>query len=341
MSRIASGLDLELIRDYAQLLELRNAWNTLVEAHPVSTPFHNPDWLITWWENFGSGELRVFVFRDGGELTGIIPCFLHDWQGHRQLTLLGSGISDYLEPLIHHDYIAELLNVLSDYLHRASDWDVCDWQDLYSPTPLAKLGQVHGDISCSEVPIVGCWNDFFRKRSHGLRRNLRRYTDKARMIDDVRFFTRSDFDAGLMADVIRLHGARWHRQGEAGMIASNRSADFLRKVAPKFASRGMLRFFGLKFQDRVVALILSFPYKNVLFAYLSAFDPEYEQYGFGKLLLQNSLEYAFQEGYKSWNFLRGEEPYKFDWGARSISKSRLIIRRPDLRALVTERAYKA
>ncbi len=149
-------------------------------------------------------------------------------------------------------------------------------------------------------------------------------------IDQIRLFVATHFDAGLMDSLIALHSARWNRQGEAGMIAANRSAGFLRDIAAKFASSDMLRFFGLEFQRRLVAVILSFPYRNVLFSYLSAFDPEYQQYGFGKLLLQKSLEYAFLNQYRSWNFLRGDEPYKFDWGARPIAKSQLVLRRSGL-----------
>jgi CelD/BcsL family acetyltransferase involved in cellulose biosynthesis len=127
--------------------------------------------------------------------------------------------------------------------------------------------------------------------------------------------------------LIQLHAARWNRQGEAGTIASNRSAAFLRQAVPELSAiRGAL-FFSLEFQDRTAAVILSFPYKGMLFSYLSAFDPEYEQYGFGKILLQKSLEYAFEKGFKSWNFLRGNEPYKFEWGARIIPKRRLIVSR--------------
>jgi CelD/BcsL family acetyltransferase involved in cellulose biosynthesis len=329
---IASGLDLELIREQSGLLDLAPEWRAFADRHPAATPFHRPDWLITWWKHFGNGELRVFVFRDGCEVCGVIPCFLHEWQGRRQLTLLGSGISDYLEPLLKRDHVPEILALLSDHLRNNSDWDVCDWQDLSSPSVLAPLGQMHGDSRCSEIPITGKWDNFYLARPRGLRRNLRRYTAKARIIDDVQFFVKADFEPELVSDLIRLHAARWNREGEAGMIAANRSAGFLHEIASKFASRGMLRFFGLKFQGRVVALILSVPYKNVLFAYLSAFDPEYEQYGFGKLLLQESLKHAFQERYASWNFLRGEEQYKFDWGARAIAKSRLKLRKQDLAA---------
>jgi CelD/BcsL family acetyltransferase involved in cellulose biosynthesis len=255
------------------------------------------------------------------------------WEGRRQLTLLGSGISDYLEPLIAAADRAEILQTLSTHLEGRLDWDVCSWQDLSSPTLLAELPvsvtsmRVMEDMPCTEVPIMGNWEMYCRARPRGLRRNLRRYAEKAYQLAEFQFFAERDFKSQLLETLICLHTARWRRQGEAGMIAANCSADFLREVVPKLAAQGHVLFFGLEFQGRTVALILSFPYQNVLFSYLSGFDPEYEQYGFGRLLLHKSLEYAFAKKFKSWNFLRGNEPYKFEWGATLVPKTRLLISR--------------
>jgi hypothetical protein len=49
------------------------------------------------------------------------------------------------------------------------------------------------------------------------------------------------------------------------------------------------------------------------------------------------LEDAHRHGYRYWDFLRGEEPYKFDWGAQTIAKCRLILER----SLTLDRAVRA
>ncbi|MBV8572238.1 MAG: GNAT family N-acetyltransferase [Acidobacteriaceae bacterium] len=334
MIHSANVLELDVAGDIARLNDLAGEWSALARALPNATPFQTPEWLLTWWKHFGSGELRAFIFRRERALAGIVPCFLHHWEGRRQLTLLGSGISDYLEPLFLPECQCDILESLSAGLHALGDWDLCCWQDLDAGTPLGGLTSplwgtaLQHDTPCTEIRLMHDWTRYFGALPRGLRRNLRRYADKARQIVEPRFFTAGGFQEALMNDLIRLHRARWSLQGESGMIVANRSAQFLREVALRLASARMLRFFGLELQQRVVALILSFPYKNVLFSYLSGFDPEYQQYGFGKLLLQYSLQHAFENGFTSWNFLRGSEPYKLDWGARIISKRRLVLAKP-------------
>ena len=111
------------------------------------------------------------------------------------------------------------------------------------------------------------------------------------------------------------------------MIVANNSADFLRELAREFERLHMVRFFSLRLRDQVIAISLGFPYRNTLYSYLSAFDPQYEILGFGRQLLYESVLHAFDQRYTAWNFCRGDEAYKASWGAKRILKTRLILTR--------------
>lgn len=328
------AVTLEIIDSFPHLLDLRSEWSTLVRGLDYTTPFHLPEWLLTWWKHFGSGQLQSFVFRRDGVLTGIIPCFLHEWQGLRQLTLLGTGISDYLEPPLAVADRAEIIRLLKDHLETRSHWDICCWQDLSADSALTHMSSsemlevlASDDMPCSEIAIGGSFEQYWSERPYGLRRNLRRYSEKALRIDTPEFRVTCRADTELTEALIRLHTARWRSQGESGMIVANQSAGFLREIVRELEHENMVHFFTLSFQRGIVAIILAFPYRNVLYSYLSGFDPEYEAFGFGRTLLHESIKYALEQNFTAWNFLRGDEPYKFSWGARSIRKSRLVIRR--------------
>lgn len=327
-------LALEVIDDFSELLRREAEWSHFTESLSNVTPFQLPEWLLTWWSCFGSGQLRVFIFRSGTEMVAIVPCFRHEWKGKRQITLIGSGVSDYLEPGIPGEHGPTVLKMLAEELQRDADWDVCNWQDLNADTPLRSMPPDHGfrtivepDVACSEARICGDFDQWWAERPHGLRRNIRRYLEKARSIAEPEFYVTPKAEPEIINALTALHAARWHRQGEPGMIAANRSSGFLREVCDRFGCAGMLRLFALRFQTKIVAVICSFPYRKTLFSYLSAFDPDCERFGFGRLLLYYSLRYAFKEHYKAWNFLRGDESYKFDWAAQSIPKCRVIITR--------------
>jgi len=328
---LSPNLTLEIIGDFPTLLKLEHEWRQLAETSEFLAPSQSPQWLLPWWNHFGSGELRVFVLRLNGNLAGVVPCFLHLWEGRRQLTLIGSGVSDYLEPPIATDIVPHAMKALGQALEIRDDWDVCNWQDLNSETPLTRiLGDglcitVQGDIECTAIPVTGDFQQYWTERPRGLRRNVKRYLGKAKSIAQPEFLVSLKPEPEIMNALIGLHGARWRRSGSPGMIAENRLVPFLREMASVFADAGALRLFSLRFENRIVSVILSFVFRDTLFSYLSAFDPEYESLGFGRTLLYDSVRYAFEEGYRSWDFLRGNEAYKFDWGAKRIPKRRVLI----------------
>lgn len=320
-------LQLEIVADEASLVEFQSEWARFLETHPPPTPFQTPEWLITWWKHFGSGSLRALVFRRSGQVAGVMPCFLHDWNNRRQLTLLGAGISDYLDPVFDPNCVEEATACLRAQLHDWRDWDLCHWQDLSSYTPLRSLGDVQPDSPCSAIVIDQPYEAFLAARPKDLKRNLRRYKEKAEQIAAVTFEAADSTTKESMNALVTLHRARWEKAGESGMIEANRSEAFLREITEVLGPRGSLKIFIVRFGGAIAAILLALRNRNTIFSYLSAFDPQHEAFGFGRELLAEALRYAHENGYRCWNFLRGDEPYKFSWGAQPIPKCRVIIER--------------
>jgi CelD/BcsL family acetyltransferase involved in cellulose biosynthesis len=327
-------LDLEIVQDLARLHEVTAEWSVFARSIESTTPFQLPEWLMTWWRHFGSGTPYVMIFRTGGKMVAIVPCFLHTWNEKRQMTLIGSGISDYLEPLIDRAYTEDVLVALERNLAANSNWDVCDWQDLSDDTPLRRLHFENGvnvlereDVPCSQIRLTGTFEEFWALRSPDLRRNVRRYTQRAILGGPLRFIETNEANPELLDALIDLHGERWARRGEPGMIQANRSEAFLREIAAEFATRDMLRLFAVRYRGRIAAVVLAFLYANQIFSYLSAFDPEFESLSLARNLLYQSIRHCFERNCRSWDFLRGEEPYKFSWGAERIPKRRITLTR--------------
>ncbi|MFL6450327.1 MAG: GNAT family N-acetyltransferase [Bryobacteraceae bacterium] len=327
------SLQLEVADNVARLRELQPLWGERILQWRKATPFHLPEWLLTWWEHFGSGELQTLIVWRDGSMVGLVPCFRHMWQNSRQLTLIGSGVTDYLDPFIADDFMAPTVAAIGEYL-AVADCDLCDWQDLSATSPLLQLAQsqqldvqVTPDTVCSEVELADDFNQYWLQRSSEMRRNVRRYADKAERIGPVRFDVNSNFNRDTFNALLALHTARWRSRGEPGMVEANRSGDFMLSTGAALARVGVLRLFTLAWCERLVAVILAFSWNGRMYGYFSAFDPEHEHLGFGRILLSRCIQYAYDTGHTHWNFLRGDEPYKKSWGAQCIPKCRLAIRR--------------
>ena len=324
-------MTLEIIDDLNRLLEFEPAWSSFARTINDLTPFQLPAWLLTWWRHFGSGQLRVLVFREGDQIAGVVPCFLHEWQGSHQMTLIGSGISDYLEPAISPECSSDVVAHLRAHLEADPDWDVCNWQDLFSDSPLRSLASaVVDEAECYVLALKGNFQEYWAARSKSLRQNVRRDRQKAELRAPLKFEVFTEADPEPLQALIQLHAARWRKHGEAGMIDANRSTGFLNDIACEFARRDMLRMFVLRFDGQIAAVILAFQYAGTVFNYLNAFDPEHETLGLGRALLCEAVRYSFEHGYRAWDFLRGNEPYKLWWGAGPVRKCRIIATRTAL-----------
>jgi CelD/BcsL family acetyltransferase involved in cellulose biosynthesis len=333
---LVTPLTLEVVRELAHLDQIKSEWTRFASGLERVTPFQLPEWQLTWWRHFGEGRLHVMLFRSLDTLVGIIPCYQTEEQGRRTLKLMASGIASYLEPPIAPRQRTEVTNLLKGHLLANNAWETCDWRDVESNSPLAGLQlddrfelKAAPDSEWSQAPIQGTFQQYWEGRSFSLRRNFLKYLDTASVADRPRFEVVTQADPEFVNAVIRLQG----EQAATFAHAKDGSAAFLADLARVFDDADMLRVFGLRHNRKLVAATLAFVHRNTVYAFAGGHDPEFEALGFGRLLLFESLRHSFQQGWRAWNFLRGNEPYKLLWGAQMTPTARITIERKPQRPL--------
>src|SRR5437764_12558012 len=138
-------------------------WQELWQRCPAATPFQSPAWLLPWWETFGSGELFSFAIRERDRLIALAPMFLHPWDGRRQVTFIGNGVSDRLDILAESGTADRACTLVLQCLAEHRDrWDVCDLQDLCAASPLLRSrppspvqSEVRPQCTRSVIPLPG------------------------------------------------------------------------------------------------------------------------------------------------------------------------------------------
>jgi CelD/BcsL family acetyltransferase involved in cellulose biosynthesis len=302
-----------------ELNALEGDWSDLALRCPNATPFQHPGWVLPWYRHFGSGELFVLAVRDEGRLQAVLPLFLHGWEGRRQLTILGTGISDYLDVLFDPEAAADCVAAILAYLAgQRSRWDVCSWQDLPAHSPLlCGLGVRTQAQPCVSLPLG------MASLPHGLKRNIRRYTERLTGLGELRFETHCD--PGVLSDLFTLHGQRWGEIGEAGVLHEGAVQSFHREAARRLSRVGALRLYRATLDGRAIGVVYGYVWAGTFYSYLGGFDPELKACSPGTVILAYAIQQAIEEGLRNWDFLRGEEPYKFTWGGVVVPKYNLVL----------------
>ncbi len=327
-------MDVEVISTPDQLEQLQPEWEALWQRSSSATPFQHPGWLIPWWDAFGSGELFTFAVRANGRLMAVAPLFLHSWNGRRQVTFLGNGISDYLDIICEAESAqvvwAAILARLAELRHC---WDLCDLQDLRPQSALLKLAvalplqsATRVQCACSIIRLPDTVEEFQEKLPHGLRRNLRRYRSQLQAEGLVEFETPGlgEFEEHFDA-LFTLHRARWNDKDSPGVLSSPGLERFHRSAARELWGSGLVRLHGLRFGGTIIAVVYALVHRNRAYSYLGGFDPSLARYSPGALIMKYTIDKAVEENVEEFDFLRGSESYKSEWGAQPETTRRLIL----------------
>lgn len=223
-------------------------------------------------------------------------------------------------------------------------WDVVDLRRLRCGDPAADaLAAAFGarevaegwtlDIEREDVcPVVtlptGCDMDSFlaglgKKERHEIRRKVRRAT----AVGEIRLDDSTDPLADLET-FIDLHQKRW---GVDGLFPETpggaQSRVLIRRLFELHGAGGPLRLTFLTVGGRRIASGIHFETADGYLYYNAGVDPAARDLSPGVLMVHAYVERAIATGRTRLDFLRGDEGYKYEWGAQDEPIQRLLVRR--------------
>jgi len=319
-----SGFTAAVITRPEALAALEPEWWALWKRVPGALPFASPAWLIAWWRHFAPGELFTLAVHREGRLVGLAPGYLEDGPLGRRVLPLGISLSDHLDVLLDPACEAEAGRALAQAtLLRRQDWDVWELEELLPDAAALRLTLLPG---CSEVvqPAQPCPvlrvpdgpEPFPAALPRGKRRHLNLARNRAARQGAVEIAVA---EAGTVAEALehlfRLHRIRWESRGGPGVLAPDPVRAFQRDAAPALLSAGLLRLYTLSIGGVVAAAQYELAHGPRVHVYLTGFDPAFHHESPSMILLAHAIEQAAAEGRREVDFGRGQEPYKYEWGA--------------------------
>ena len=339
-------MEFTLHRSFTDLEPLATDWNTLLNESVSQVPFLRYEYLQTWWETRGGGEwpdseLAVVIARQDGLLAGVAPLFAaRNRAGDFALLLLGSiEISDYLDLIVRPTDLSVFLSGLLDFLGQPApiglsvhaleaklkQWQILDWQNFSEASPTLAVLKAEAEkrgwtfvkeqtYHAPSIPLTGDFETYLsgidKKQRHEIRRKMRRAEESGR---DMRWYIVSDgttleteVDAFLtmMAgdpekEKFLTEAMRWQ------MHLSCRAA---------FVN-GWLQLAFLEIDGQKAAGYLNFDYFNHIWVYNSGIDRRFLELSPGWVLLGHLLQWVNENKRAEFDFMRGNEEYKYRFGA--------------------------
>jgi len=335
-------MDFKLHKDFSEINAA--AWNALVEQSIADTPFSRYEYLAEWWKTLGGGEwknaeLVLVSATENDQLIGIAPLFIAEYDGQQALMLVGSiEISDYLDLIVREADLSRFLSGLIDFLASsvAGNWSAIDWYNLPDNSlTLAALKaesekrgwNYHEEIyrPTPRIALNGSFEEYLahidKKQRHEIKRKMRRAAESDL---NVRFLV-IDREANIENEINNFFDLMVQDPNKANFLHPAMREQMTVTIRAAFEQNYLWLAF-LEVDGVKVAASLNFDYKNKLWGYNSGVSRAHMELSPGWVLLGHVIQWCCENGRHEFDFMRGDEDYKYRFGGvnRFVMRAKVV-----------------
>jgi len=328
VSDLAHPIEFELIETDEGLRALQPEWDELYARARPANPFLSFSWTRICREQIG-GYSRpwVLLVRREGRLAGIAPLRLERRLGFRVLRFIGDGRSDYLGFLEAADEVGVRSALLEELSRRRSQWDVAVLRQLAGPyTALSQAGapktlRAHGILGTT-APFLAedlSWDELLARGPGWLKRMAKAARKWEKEGGTVARYVGAEASAHA-GEVAAVEARSWKARQGVARFQPGRGQALLRSALDELGARGEMELWIARMDGRPSAFEINFLPEGKLWLYQGTYDEEFYKRSPGGVLDFLSIQRAWSEGRREYDFLSGDEPYKLERtnAARSI-----------------------
>jgi len=173
-------------------------------------------------------------------------------------------------------------------------------------------------MKCPYININCDWDNFKESKKRKFWYNIRR-SEKLlnESIGSVSFIFTKDIQKiiEVLPDIFDLHRKRWSDEYTSSTFSTPEVQKRYTKAALELVKTGEFELSYLLINNRIVSFGYSIIKNNVyhLYSHCSDLDQNLRTYSVGKLYISKLLESVFKRKFNEFDFMVGDEPYKYEW----------------------------
>lgn len=336
------NMKLKFITELAEIERSQEQWDSVAGGYP----FFRFAWMANWFRYFGS-ELKLAVLiavGEDGQWKGIAPwCIDESNPFIRKLRFLGSGCacSDYLDLIVASDDYRSFSTLTVDWLmenignaETLGRIDVIELEGITNTNSntafLCEVFEAWGLKSHSteleggwQVDLPSTWQELNARFSKSMRRKTKAAIKRINNPASEVLSTQNESFDELWPMFVALHQGRRKMLGQAGCFADPSFEMFLQQASKDLMEEDSAELLVILFEGRPLATKLCLFGGETVYFYQSGIDVERMNLEPGYQICYSAISRAIERGFKRFDFLRGDEPYKSRWDTTRIPMSRI------------------
>lgn len=312
---------------------VRAVWQA-ADARGNSTVFQSLPWTETWLDTIGPAIGAEFfvveVLDPSGASTCLLPIVRLRRGGLRVLEVPDGGVADYVAPImtgeqpLSIDAVGRAMKALRAALPPA---DIAIFRRIRPiingslENPLLAFPHTRLDFKSYAVQLEPNWEAFFtRTASTSRRATMRRKRRRLAELGAVSFkvvVEPAEIERALEAAVVQRRERAATVGWEGNILDFEPARAFYKAVARR---QGVTHVSMLSVGTTIVATHFGAEHGRVVYWLLPTFAAgEWAQFSVGRMLLEDTLEWACGRGKSVLDLTIGDEPYKAEWNPQ-VSK---------------------
>jgi tetratricopeptide (TPR) repeat protein len=358
-------MNVHIIETLSEIERLRENWEQVCAQTPEANFFVSWTWiygLLKYQQQSGVPWFVVAVNleAEGEDYVAFFPLSVFtrndaDLGLYSQLGMSGVTDSHYPGFICIPDYEAEAAAALATYLQDQEVWSVVElqhiqpqslrWQHFLSQFSEERakvidarervykdaLDEIDNSI-CPYVSLPDDWESYVQGLGASTRKNLRkklkRFAEQRENPEGchIVYADAENIDWALDA-LLGLWQANWESRKGAHQCKSIASS--WRNLLKHCFEQGCVYLPVLQWKDHPVGAVAHFVDKSrkALLSFVSARDESFDKFPPGLILHAEAIRYAIDQGFETYDFLMGNEAYKYSFGVQEREVTTLLIHR--------------
>jgi CelD/BcsL family acetyltransferase involved in cellulose biosynthesis len=324
------------LADFADLAALRAEWNECAARVPGTSYFQTGDWVVAWWLTVaGRTPTKVACWRDSdGRLRALAAVsrgreLLHHHLGLRVPVLriagTGPGDADHCGALAPPELRDDVAGWMASVARRET---LVSSGGASNAAVAALLPKAHhvGRVTCPRLDLRELGPGRVA-RSANFRSQLGRYGRRlARAGVELAWLPPGNVDGPTLDAAYRLHREVRNARGLRSSLHEGHRRLLLRCAGYGTHDRGVAAVVARR-HGHIVGALVGFWFDGTFAAYQAGWDPAYAGSSIGSVLVSYAIEKSRASGAHTFDFLRGDEAYKYRFGARDAYDHSYVIPR--------------
>ena len=308
--------------------EKNNDWNELLSQSDFPNPFVSIAFYDAWVNTFVDdlSNIKIIFFYYDNNLVGIAPLMV-DLE-RKTIAILGDkDLFDYRDIIVKPIYSEHIYELLFNKIIEENNYNdftfilesIPEQSGLLNYSDNANTNKQFVKLEEDVTPIINLVNDWeeylmllSKKQRHEVRRKVRK-------------FEAQNFSSNLITDKIELNDFNSEffdlfiksRQDKQEFLTEQRKKFFI-QMLNNFADIDQLRILCLYDDQKLISACIVIDYDETYFLYNNAYSLMYNSFSVGLVSKIFAIKESIDRNKKTFNFLRGNEKYKYSLGGVDI-----------------------